>query len=84
VPQLFLTRRFQKSYERLDGKIQERIKKTLLKIKDDPALGKRLTGDLAGEFSYRVGDYRIIYTTEGNNIWVETVRHRKDVYKRRK
>lgn len=79
-----LTRRFQKSFERLDGEIQERIKKALLKIKDDPGLGKCLTGDLAGEFSYQVGNYQIIYTVEGKNIWIETVRHRRDVYKRKR
>ena len=84
MPHLFLTRRFQKSFERLDVKNQERIKNALLKIKDNPGTGKRLTGDLDGEFSYRVGDYRIIYTVEGENIWVETVSHRRDVYKRQK
>lgn len=84
MPRLFLTRRFQKSFEQLDGKIQERVKKALLKIKDDSGVGKHLTGDLAGEFSYRIGNYRIIYTVEGENIWIETVRHRRDVYKRKK
>jgi len=83
VARLFLTRRFQKSFERLDAKTQERAKEALLKIKENPSLGKRLTGDLAGEFSLRFGNYRIIYLVEGKDIWIETVRHRKDVYKRK-
>lgn len=83
MARIFLTRRFQKSLEKLDPKMRERVKQALLKIKEDPDAGKKLTGDLAGDFSIRVGDYRIIYMIQGKNIWVETVRHRKDVYKRK-
>lgn len=80
---IFLTRRFQKSFEKLDSKMRERVKDVLLKIRENPYVGKRLTGDLAGDYSMRVGAYRITYAVEGENVWIETVRHRKDVYKRK-
>lgn len=83
MPRLFLTRRFQTSFEKLDPKMKKRVKDALLRIQEDPGAGKKLTGDLSGDFSLRVGDYRIIYTTEAQDVWIETVRHRKDVYKRK-
>lgn len=83
MSRLLLTRRFQKNFERLDAKTQGRVKQALLNIREDPNIGKRLTGDLAGEFSYRIGDYRIIYTIEKDDIFIEIVRHRRDVYKKR-
>ncbi|RJQ32394.1 MAG: type II toxin-antitoxin system RelE/ParE family toxin [Actinobacteria bacterium] len=82
-PQLFLTKRFQKSYEKLDAKVQTRVKKALNIISNDPTAGKPLTGELKGEYSYRIGNWRIIYTIERTNIWLETVGHRREVYKKR-
>jgi mRNA-degrading endonuclease RelE of RelBE toxin-antitoxin system len=80
--QLFLTRTFQKNFERLPEEVRRRAKEALLKIRKDPGRGKRLQGELKGEFSFRVGSYRIIYTLDGaGNIWVETIRARKDAYR---
>jgi mRNA interferase RelE/StbE len=80
---LFLTRTFQKSFCRLPKNIQPKVEAALREIYSNPVTGKRLLGDLEGEFSLRVGAYRIIYfLDEKNNIWVETVRHRKEVYRR--
>ncbi|MBN2246248.1 MAG: type II toxin-antitoxin system RelE/ParE family toxin, partial [Candidatus Aminicenantes bacterium] len=42
-----------------------------------------LKGALDGEWSLRISDYRIIYfCDEQENIWLETIRHRKDFYKK--
>ena len=82
MPRLFITRRFQKSFERLDENTKKRVKEALDRLNGDLIQGKRLTGDLSGDFSLRVGDYRIIYTVEGNDAFLETVRHRKEVYKK--
>ena len=48
-------------------------------------LGKALVGELAGLFSARRGDYRIIYAIEdGSNIvMVHRVQHRGSVYRPR-
>jgi len=83
LARVLLTRRFEKNFKKLDDKTQARIKGVVLSLKDDPNQGKCLTGDLAGEYSLRVGTYRIIYIIQGDDVIVETVRHRKDVYKRR-
>ncbi len=49
----------------------------------NPELGKALTGGFKGLYSYRVGDYRVIYArTGGECILVLRVGHRGKVYKR--
>ena len=40
------------------------------KLAENPKAGKRLTGDFSGLFSYRTGDYRIIYTALKDSILV--------------
>lgn len=80
---LFLTQTFQKRFLRLPKNIQPNVEAALRKIYSNPLVGKKLLGDLEGEFSLRVGAYRIIYFIDKNkNIWAETVRHRKEVYRR--
>lgn len=81
---LFLTQTFQKNFFRLPKNAQPKVEAALRKMSSDPLVGKRLLGDLEGEFSLRVGTYRIIYFMDKkNNIWVETVRHRKEAYRRK-
>jgi mRNA interferase RelE/StbE len=82
---LFLTQTFQKNFLRLPKNIQPKVESALLNIFSNPLIGKRLLGELEGEFSLRVGSYRIIYFLDReNNIWVETVRHRKEVYRQKR
>lgn len=50
-------------------------------LKKDPLIGKELKGQFEGLFSYRIGKYRVIYTTVGNTIIILRISHRKDVYK---
>jgi len=81
---LFLTQTFQKNFIRLPKNIQPKVEAAVRKVYSDPLVGKKLLGNLEGELSLRVGPYRIIYCVDGkNNIWIETIRHRKDVYRKR-
>ena len=68
----------------LGHKIQSQIKKALERLAQDPSQGKRLTGDLDPLWSYRSGDYRIIYQVFHKDVLVVIVAvgNRKDVYKR--
>jgi mRNA interferase RelE/StbE len=52
-------------------------------IKEDPTIGKSLTRELTGRYSYRVGVYRIIYKVNRKDeiINVLTAGHRATVYK---
>jgi len=86
MARVFVTRRFQRSYEALDPPVRARVRAAIEEIRTNPRVGKALTGPLTGEFSLRVGAYRIIYTHEPaeDTVWLETVRHRRDVYRKRK
>lgn len=79
--ELYLTRRFTQRFEKLPAAAQSRVREALEKIAQEPLQGQRLSGALEGEFSRRVGAYRIIYAIEANRIFAETVGHRKAVYR---
>lgn len=52
-------------------------------IKEDPSIGKPLTRELTGRYSYKVGVYRIIYKVNKKDriITIITAGHRATVYK---
>lgn len=54
-------------------------------VNDPIRLGKALTGQFAGLYRYRYGNYRVIYAIdlEQEIIMVLHIRHRKDVYEGR-
>ncbi len=65
--------------EEASQKIMEAIRKNLL---PNPKAGKPLKGKGGTLWSYRVGDYRVIYTFNDNELYVLVIRvgHRKEVY----
>ena len=69
---------------RLDPAVKERIRQAIERLRTGPELGKRLSGILADRWSYRVGDWRILYKIRKNEllIIVVTVGHRGRVYRR--
>ena len=76
---ILLTKRLLKSYEKLGNKVKSRIKESLREIYKNPYKGKKLTGELEDDYSWRIGDYRVIYTIDRNKIWIETVGHRREI-----
>jgi len=76
------TQKAAKSILKLNPSIRDRIKKEIEKLESDPNLGKQLIGVLSGLRSLRVGDYRVIYKKEFNEliILVIAVGHRKSIY----
>ncbi len=65
-----------------DRKLFARIMKKIEFLENHPAEGKPLTGNHAGEFSLRLGSYRIVYQSDHtrNLIYILTIKHRKHVY----
>lgn len=57
--------------------ILNKIEKYLKKVPPD---GKPLARELKGMYSYRSGDYRVIYTKIPEGVLVLRIGHRKDVY----
>ena len=48
---------------------------------NDPESNPLLKGRFAGLRRYRVGDYRVIYFLQENEICILRIGHRRDVYK---
>jgi len=65
-----------------DRRLFNRILSKIEFLADKPRVGKPLVGNHKGEFSLRVGDYRIVYEldTTRHIVYILTVKHRKHVY----
>lgn len=79
---LVYTHRATKDIQKLDQKIKSRIGKTLLRFEADPLrYAKGLTNAVLGTYRFRIGDYRVVFDLEGDEIVVLRVGHRRDIYK---
>jgi mRNA interferase RelE/StbE len=81
---IFYTEEAKSLIEKLPAKRQRQIKNAAERLANNPFLGKGLTQELTGMWSYRSGDFRIIYRIERNKmiIIVLTLGYRKDIYKK--
>lgn len=76
-----------KELKKLDRSVARRIITTLeerIATLDDPrTLGSALTGDHAGYWRWRVGDYRVVARVEDERLVIIVVRvaHRRKVYR---
>jgi len=80
---LIISPRAQKQLKSIKQNHQLAVKLAVLDIKENPTIGKSLTRELTGKFSYRVGIYRIIYKVNEKDkiISILTAGYRGDVYK---
>lgn len=74
----------EKSFQKLSAKDQDRVIDALENLKKDPHMGKRLQGPLKGLWSLRVWPLRIIYCINDKivTVFVVSIGHRKDIYKK--
>jgi mRNA interferase RelE/StbE len=69
---------------KLPEEVVGRARRGLERLAQNPALGNRLAAPLAGLWSYRVGDYRIVYQLRRRELLVLIVMigHRRAIYER--
>ena len=80
---LVYTRRAEKDIKKLDSSIKGRIGNALLKFQDNPLLYlDKLSDPALGTYKFRIGDYRVIFDIEGNDVVILRVGHRREIYKR--
>lgn len=67
---------------RLSASVRARLLVVAQRLRHWPQVSgyKRLTGQWAGYFRVRTGDYRIIFRLEGEVVRVVKIGHRKDIY----
>ena len=80
--EVLLSPKAQKQFDALPGAVKERMRTLFRRLARWPAVSgaKRLTGNLAGSYRMRTGDYRLLFQPRGDAIIVDTIGHRKDVY----
>ncbi len=68
--------------ERLPEAIHARMNRLRERLEDWPAVSgvKRLSGNLAGWYRLRTGDYRLRFRVQGDEIIVDKIGHRRDFY----
>jgi len=67
---------------KLNETLKKRIKKAIEeRLSVSPhQYGEPLRKTLKGYWKLRVGDYRVVYKVEGNEVWILAIINRKDVY----
>lgn len=81
---LVYTHRADKDISRLDTLTRKRIAKVLVRYKDDPLkYAEKIADPRLGSYRFKIGDYRIIFDIEGDDIVILKAGHRKDIYRRR-
>jgi len=81
---IIISSRAKKDIEALPDNLKARIANVLYNIlSPNPFLGKALKADLKGKYSYRVGDYRIIYSIVKRELIIQIIKvsHRREVYR---
>ncbi|MFC1480436.1 type II toxin-antitoxin system RelE/ParE family toxin [Candidatus Omnitrophota bacterium] len=80
---ILIAPRAKKQIDELPPKIKEKIANAIEGLSLEPFLGKPLKAQLKGFYSYRVGNYRIIYDLVKHQLIIEIIKvmHRKDVYR---
>lgn len=65
-----------------DRRLFNRLLAKIESLANAPFEGKQLTGNHKGEYSLRVGNYRIVYELDakGYIVFILTVKHQKHVY----
>ena len=80
---LVYTHRAEKDIGRLDALAKKRIAKVLVRYKDDPLkYAEKIADPSLGSYRFKIGDYRIIFDIEKNNIVILRVGHRRDIYRK--
>lgn len=72
-----------KDLEKLDKPVARRILRriTWLSKNFQSIVPEPLTGEWKGTFKLRIGDWRAVYTVEGNTIVIQFIGHRSEIYK---
>jgi len=83
---LFFLKEAVEEFKRLDKTVQRIIREKLELLAKNPEILKNnikpLKGEYKGLYRLRVGNYRIIYKTDNENLIIILIRigHRKDIY----
>ncbi len=79
---IIFTRRALKDLEGIDKGKKVRIAEKLREYARDPlTYARKLIDSKIGTYRFRIGNYRLIFDIEDNDIVILRIGHRKDIYK---
>jgi len=80
---VLLSSQAEKFYKKLRKNVRARVREALISLESQPHAGKRLHGDLGGNYSLRVGKLRIIYNISERDkaVYIIAIGPRKIIYR---
>ena len=79
---IVFTRQALKDLENIDKKIQNRIALKLKEYAKEPLrYARKLIHLRIGTYRFRIGDYRMIFDIDNENIVILRIGHRRSIYK---
>jgi mRNA interferase RelE/StbE len=80
---IVFTKRATRDISKLEPEIKEKLGDALRRYGKDPLnYARKMIDPSLGSYRFRIGDYRVIFDIEGNEIVVLRVGHRKEIYRR--
>ncbi len=79
---IVITRRALKDLKNIDSETKKRIAIKLKEYAREPFKhARKLSNHKIGGYRFRIGDYRVIFDVDGDNIVVLRIGHRKSIYR---
>ena len=79
---IVLTQRAVRDLENIIDEDKERIARKLKEYAVEPTkYARKLSNPKIGSYRFRMGDYRVIFDIEGNDIVILRIGHRKNIYR---
>ena len=80
---IVFTRSAAKDISKLEPEVKEKIGDAIRRYGRDPLnYARKMIGPSLGSYRFRIGDYRVIFDIEGDEIVVLRVGHCKEIYRR--
>jgi mRNA interferase RelE/StbE len=80
---LVYTHKAAKDIHNIEPRVRKRIGKALLRYKEDPIkYSRKMINSEHVSYRFRIGDYRVIFDIENDDIVVLRIGHRREIYRR--
>jgi mRNA interferase RelE/StbE len=79
---LIYTRRAARDISKLQRGVKQRIKRSLERYARDPFFyAKKMADPTLGTYRFRIGEYRVIFDIEGDELTILRLGHRSKIYR---
>jgi mRNA interferase RelE/StbE len=79
---IVFTRKAVRDISGLEPQVKDRIKETLEKYRRDPlSYARKMVARSLGTYRFRIGDYRVIFDLEDDDIVILRIGHRREIYR---